>query len=44
MKTATADVGKARLRIDGLKADRAKLGLSAKDYGGLFGVSALTIY
>jgi DNA-binding transcriptional regulator YiaG len=35
---------KARLRIDGLKAHRGRLGLSAKDYGKLIGVSALTIY
>lgn len=35
---------KARLRIDGLKTHRQKLGLSAKDYGKLLGVSALTIY
>ena len=34
----------ARLRIDGLKAHRARLGLSAKDYGKLMGVSGLTIY
>jgi DNA-binding transcriptional regulator YiaG len=37
-------IQKARLRIDGLKAHRAKLGLSAKDYGKLIGVSGLTIY
>ena len=35
---------KSRLRIDGLKTHRAKLGLSAKDYGKLMGVSGLTIY
>ena len=35
---------KFRLRIDGLKTHRAKLGLSAKDYGKLMGVSGLTIY
>jgi DNA-binding transcriptional regulator YiaG len=34
----------SRLRIDGLKAHRARLGLSAKDYGKLMGVSGLTIY
>lgn len=34
----------ARLRIDGLKGHRARLGLSAKDYGKLMGVSGLTIY
>jgi DNA-binding transcriptional regulator YiaG len=37
-------VQKARLRIDGLKAHRTRLGLSAKDYGKLIGVSGLTIY
>jgi DNA-binding transcriptional regulator YiaG len=37
-------VEKARLRIDGLKSHRARLGLSAKDYGKLMGVSGLTIY
>ncbi|MGN6369057.1 MAG: helix-turn-helix domain-containing protein [Phycisphaerae bacterium] len=35
---------KSRLRIDGLKTHRHKLGLSAKDYGRLLGVSALTVY
>jgi DNA-binding transcriptional regulator YiaG len=39
-----ADLGKARLRIDGLKAHRTRLGLSANDYGKLIGVSGLTIY
>jgi DNA-binding transcriptional regulator YiaG len=48
-KTPTAEVSgkklqKSRLRIDGLKTHRTKLGLSAKDYGTLVGVSALTIY
>jgi DNA-binding transcriptional regulator YiaG len=33
-----------RFRKDGLKTHRAKLGLSAKDYGTLVGVSGLTIY
>jgi len=37
-------VQNARLRIDGLKGHRARLGLSAKDYGKLMGVSGLTIY
>jgi DNA-binding transcriptional regulator YiaG len=37
-------VQKARLRIDGLKAHRARLGLSARDYGKLLGVSGLTVY
>jgi DNA-binding transcriptional regulator YiaG len=35
---------KARLRISGLKTQRKKLGLSAKDFGRLLGVSSLTIY
>jgi DNA-binding transcriptional regulator YiaG len=35
---------KSRLRIDGLKAHRQKLGLSAREYGRLMGVSGLTIY
>jgi hypothetical protein len=34
----------ARLRIDGLKSHRTKLGLSAADYGKLLGVSGLTVY
>jgi DNA-binding transcriptional regulator YiaG len=33
-----------RFRADGLKSHRAKLGLSAKDYGRLVGVAGLTIY
>jgi DNA-binding transcriptional regulator YiaG len=37
-------IQKSRLRIDGLKARRTRLGLSAKDYGKLLGVSGLTIY
>ena len=37
-------VQNARLRIDGLKEHRTRLGLSAKDYGKLIGVSGLTIY
>jgi len=37
-------VQNARLRIDGLKAHRARLGLSAKEYGKLLGVSSLTVY
>jgi DNA-binding transcriptional regulator YiaG len=42
---APADaVEKARFRADGLKSHRAKLGLSAADYGKLVGVAALTIY
>ena len=35
---------KARFRAMGVKAHRAKLGLSAKDYGKLVGVSSLTVY
>jgi DNA-binding XRE family transcriptional regulator len=33
-----------RFRRDGFKTHRTKLGLSAKDYGKLIGVSGLTIY
>ncbi len=33
-----------RFRRDGLKTHRTKLGLSARDYGRLVGVSGLTIY
>ncbi|HEY4311650.1 MAG TPA: helix-turn-helix transcriptional regulator [Pirellulales bacterium] len=33
-----------RFRADGLKTHRAKLGISALDYGKLVGVSGLTIY
>jgi DNA-binding transcriptional regulator YiaG len=33
-----------RFRSDGLRTHRAKLGLSARDYGRLLGVSGLTIY
>lgn len=36
--------GKIRYSSKRLAAHRAKLGLSAKDYGSLIGVSALTIY
>lgn len=35
---------KARFRAMGVKAHRAKLGLSAKDYGSLIGVSGLSVY
>lgn len=38
------EVQKARLRIDGLKAHRARLGLSAAEYGKLLGVSSQTVY
>lgn len=37
-------IEKARFRADGLKSHRAKLGISAAEYGKLVGVSALTIY
>jgi DNA-binding transcriptional regulator YiaG len=45
-RTATAEAvpENARFRADGLRTHRAKLGLSAKDYGKLVGVSGLTIY
>ncbi|MFI5378788.1 MAG: helix-turn-helix domain-containing protein, partial [Tepidisphaerales bacterium] len=33
-----------RFRADGLKSHRAKLGLSAREYGKLVGVAGLTIY
>jgi DNA-binding transcriptional regulator YiaG len=33
-----------RFRADGLRSHRARLGISAKDYGRLVGVSGLTIY
>jgi DNA-binding transcriptional regulator YiaG len=33
-----------RFRADGLRSHRARLGLSAKDFGRLVGVSGLTIY
>ena len=38
------EVGDVRFRADGLKSHRAKLGLSAKDYARLVGVSMETIY
>ena len=43
---ATADTSAAglRFRADGMRTHRKKLGLSAKDYGSLIGVSGLTIY
>ena len=46
-RVATPKSGDAqgnRFRADGLKSHRSKLNLSAKDYGTLVGVSALTIY
>lgn len=43
--SALAEPGeKLRFRADGLKTHRAKLGISALDYGKLVGVSGLTIY
>jgi DNA-binding XRE family transcriptional regulator len=42
--TAHAEDANLRFRKDGLRTHRAKLGLSAKDYGSLIGVSGLTIY
>jgi DNA-binding transcriptional regulator YiaG len=41
---ATPDAEGRRFRADGVKSHRAKLGLSALDYGRLVGVSGLTIY
>lgn len=41
---APEKVGDIRFRADGLKSHRAKLGISAKDYGRLVGVAGLTIY
>jgi DNA-binding transcriptional regulator YiaG len=38
------ETGAMRFRADGLRTHRASLGLSAKDYGQLVGVSGLTIY
>lgn len=44
LASATAPAEKLRLRVDGLKRHRERLGLSAKDFGRLIGVSALTVY
>ncbi len=41
---AEGSLEKARFRADGLRSHRARLELSAKDYGKLVGVSGLTIY
>ena len=41
---AAPETGTMRFRADGLRTHRASLGLSAKDYGQLVGVSGLTIY
>lgn len=38
------DTAGMRFRADGLKTHRAKLGISAADYGKLVGVAGLTIY
>jgi DNA-binding transcriptional regulator YiaG len=38
------EIGDIRFRADGLKSHRARLGLSAKDYGVLVGVTGQTIY
>ena len=43
-KVSEKVLSKARLRIDGLKAHRQRLGISAADYGKLLGVSGLTVY
>ena len=43
-RPAPSEVEGVRFRADGLKSHRAKLGLSAKDYGRLVGVAGLTIY
>jgi DNA-binding transcriptional regulator YiaG len=43
-RPAPAAVEGIRFRADGLKSHRAKLGLSAKDYGRLVGVAGLTVY
>ncbi|GAA5075367.1 helix-turn-helix domain-containing protein [Lysobacter panacisoli] len=39
-----ADHGRIRFSANGLKSHRARLGLSAADFGALVGVSALSIY
>ena len=38
------ELGDIRFRADGLRTHRAKLGLSAADYGKLVGVAGITIY
>ena len=40
----TSAAKRVRFSPKGVKADRQRLGLSAKDYGALVGVSSLTIY
>ncbi len=42
--TASEPPANTRFRADGLRSHRARLGLSAKDFGTLVGVSGLTIY
>ena len=44
LRTASASAENLRFRVDGLRSHRERLGLSAKDYGKLIGVSGLTIY
>jgi DNA-binding XRE family transcriptional regulator len=44
VSVAAAPADNLRFRADGLKSHRERLGLSAKDYGKLIGVSGLTIY
>ncbi|HVT79305.1 MAG TPA: helix-turn-helix domain-containing protein [Phycisphaerae bacterium] len=44
LASADASADGLRFRRDGFKTHRAKLGLSAKDYGKLIGVSGLTVY
>jgi DNA-binding XRE family transcriptional regulator len=44
LKISSSSGENLRFRIDGLRSHRQRLGLSAKDYGKLVGVSGLTIY
>ncbi len=44
LRVASAEADNLRFRVDGLKSHRARLGLSARDYGRLIGVSSLTVY
>jgi len=41
---STGPIENLRFRADGFKTHRSKVGLSAKDYGKLIGVSGLTVY
>jgi DNA-binding transcriptional regulator YiaG len=43
-KPKTSSAKRVRFSPKAVKADRQRLGLSAKDYGALVGVSSLTIY